>query len=72
MDAEKLRNLENASYKFASYVADLVEVESVSDLIIPADFSSRQQYIDHLGNMIGAYRMEIGMAYNDIAEWQNI
>ena len=71
MDAKKLSALENAAWKLSSYLADLVEVETVPNLIIPEQHATREDYIIHLGNMIGHYRMEVGRTYNAIDEWQD-
>lgn len=72
MDTKKLGALERASYALSGYVADLTEVVGEPDLIIPPGFTTRDEYIIHLGNMIGVYRQEVGNAYNAIDEWQNI
>lgn len=72
MDVEKLRALEHVAWKLSSYLADLLEVTTISDLIIPDQHNTREEYIEHLGNMIGHYRMEVGRTYNAIDEWRDI
>lgn len=72
MDVEKLKRLEDAAYRLAGYVAELMELETTPDIIIPERFDDRDDYRTHLGNMIGSYRVVLGLAYNAIDEWQNV
>lgn len=72
MDIDYLKSLEKTATKLAHFTAYLIELESVPDMIPPSGFESREEYRLHLGNMIGSYRIQLGMVYNSIAEWQNI
>lgn len=72
MDIEKLKTLEGYAHNLSAYTADLVELEMVPDLNIPAGFENREEYRLHLGSMIRSYRILLGIAYNDIDEWRNV
>lgn len=72
MDTGKLRVLQDYAHRLSDYTCDLIELETVPDLSIPAGFESQDDYRLHLGNMIGSYRILLGNAYNAIEEWQNV
>jgi hypothetical protein len=72
MNIEKLRTLEEHAYQLSSWTCALVELETVPDLNIPDGFESKKEYREHIGNMIGAHRILLGVAYNNIDEWQDV
>jgi hypothetical protein len=68
VDLNKLKALEMNANALSGYLADLVELETTPDLIIPAQHIDRDDYRTHLTNMVDIYGRAVDAAYRQIGE----
>jgi hypothetical protein len=71
VDSKKLEELVTASYGLISAVEALIWANESPDNFY-STWPSHQEFVEHLGNLAGCYRMDIGRLYNSVDEWQDI
>lgn len=72
MNLAKVQKLNAAAHSLDSWVETLtfyVENPTAMPNRQATNFSSREEFIAHIGCMIGHYQDELNAAYNEIDEW---
>jgi len=71
MNIDLVRHLNEVAHALSSWVETLEYFTENANASWPREYGTREEFIQHVGNMIGGYSMEFDRAYNAIPEWMD-